>query len=154
MTDYTKEAISWARITDDTKAFSIQIKDQIDVTNLKGIIAIARGGLSVAQLMAYYLDIRRIETLSVIGYNDMQKIDQHMRGTPSPDIGDGAGWLVIDDLVDTGGTYKFLRDKLPQAQFAALYYKPAGKDQADMSLSGFDQDVWVDFPWEVEPLVS
>jgi xanthine phosphoribosyltransferase len=39
-------------------------------------------------------------------------------------VGDGGGWLVVDDLVDTGRTAKVLRKLMPKAHFAAIYVKP------------------------------
>ena len=40
--------------------------------------------------------------------------------------GDGDGYLLIDDLVDTGRTAQAVRQLLPKAYFATLYAKPAG----------------------------
>lgn len=154
MTDYTKEAISWDRVEQDAKLLAQQINEQFDLNQIKGLIAIARGGLSIAQLVAYYLEIRRVESLSIIGYDGMTKIDQHMNGNPSGDIGDGSGWIVIDDLVDTGQTFSYLRRATPKAHFVALYHKPKGKDLADLTIGEFAQDTWLDFPWEVSPLAS
>jgi len=45
--------------------------------------------------------------------------------------GDGEGWLVIDDLVDTGRTAEILRRTYPKAHFATIYAKPQGRPQVD-----------------------
>ena len=44
-----------------------------------------------------------------------------------PIAGDGAGYLIIDDLVDTGDTARAVREMLPKAHFATVYAKPAGR---------------------------
>ena len=40
--------------------------------------------------------------------------------------GDGEGFLIVDDLVDTGATARVVRALLPRAHFACIYAKPAG----------------------------
>ena len=64
--------------------------------------------------------------------------------------GDGAGWLLIDDLVDTGETAKLVRERLPQAHFATIYAKPAGRPLVDTYITEVSQDTWILFPWDVE----
>ncbi len=39
----------------------------------------------------------------------------------------GGGWLIVDDLVDTGVTARAVRAMLPEAHFATVYAKPAGR---------------------------
>ena len=41
--------------------------------------------------------------------------------------GEGAGVLIVDDLVDTGQTAKIVRALLPRAHFATVYAKPMGR---------------------------
>ncbi len=153
MADITRQALSWQKINQDTQKLSQAMLDKNMLDDCKGIIAVARGGLLVAQLTAYYLDIRRVETVCVVGYEDMQKLEQKINGNPSSDIGDGAGWIVVDDLVDTGCSYRFLKERFPKARYVALYAKPEGKNDADLTIEGFAQDTWLDFPWEVNSLV-
>ncbi len=64
--------------------------------------------------------------------------------------GDGDGWLLIDDLVDTGGTARVVRGLLPKAYFVTLYAKPAGRDVVDMFVKEFKQSKWIHFPWDIE----
>ena len=40
---------------------------------------------------------------------------------------------------------------LPEAHYAALYVKPAGRPFVDTFLREVDQDVWIDFPWDRDP---
>ena len=64
--------------------------------------------------------------------------------------GDGEGFLLIDDLVDTGGTARVVRALVPKAHFAALYAKPAGRAFVDTFVKEFKQNKWIYFPWDIE----
>jgi xanthine phosphoribosyltransferase len=64
--------------------------------------------------------------------------------------GDDEGWLIIDDLVDTGRTAKVVREMLPKAHFATVYAKPAGRPLVDTFITEVSQDTWILFPWDTE----
>ena len=66
---------------------------------------------------------------------------------PPAAAGDGAGWLVIDDLVDTGTTARVVRALLPRAHLATVYAKPAGKPLVETFVTEVSQDTWILFPW-------
>ena len=63
---------------------------------------------------------------------------------------DGEGWLIIDDLVDTGETGKMLRQMMPKAHFATVYAKPSGRPVVDTFITEVSQDTWIFFPWYLE----
>jgi len=63
----------------------------------------------------------------------------------------GQGWLLLDDLVDTGSTAKAAREILPLAHFATVYAKPQGLPHVDTFVHEVAQAVWVFFPWDTEP---
>lgn len=63
----------------------------------------------------------------------------------------GRGWLLIDDLVDTGTTAKAAREVIPEAHFATVYAKPKGLPFVDTYAHDVEQEVWVFFPWDTEP---
>jgi xanthine phosphoribosyltransferase len=69
---------------------------------------------------------------------------------PPTAAGDGTGFLVIDDLVDTGTTIRTVRDLLPQAHYACIYAKPAGRSQITTYVTEVSQDTWILFPWDTE----
>ena len=74
----------------------------------KGIIAITRGGLVPAALVARELDIRLIETVCITSYGTSSSIEaEQQRGSLQVlkmIEGDGDGFLLIDDLVYSGWT--------------------------------------------------
>lgn len=116
----------------------------------KGIIAIARGGLLPAAIVAQELEIKLIETvcISSYGYKEQRKAEiiKDLRDIENG----GKDWLVIDDLVDTGVTAQIIRDKLPNVHVGTLYAKPKGKALADTYVLEVDQETWIHFPWETE----
>ena len=94
----------------------------------KGMVAVTRGGLAPAAIVARALDIRLIETVCVIGYGPDDYNPQQANETtvikPPAVVGDGGGWLVVDDLIDTGRTAKVLRKLMPKAHFTHLREAP------------------------------
>ena len=143
--------VSWEELHRNAKALAWKLHD---MESWKGLIAITRGGMVPAAIIARELDIRIIETVSVIGYhsddnNPVQQETATVVKHPA-NVGDGEGWLVIDDLVDTGRTAEVLRKMLPKAHFAAIYAKPMGKPMIDTFITEVSQDTWIYFPWDIE----
>jgi xanthine phosphoribosyltransferase len=114
----------------------------------KGIIAVTRGGLVPAAIVARELEIRLIDTVCLASYDD--RLQGEMAVLKRVE-GDGDGWLIIDDLVDTGRTAKLVREMLPKAHFATIYAKPAGRPLVDTFITEVSQDTWILFPWDIEP---
>jgi xanthine phosphoribosyltransferase len=119
--------VTWDQLHRDAKALAWRLHA---LGPWKGIVAITRGGLIPAAIIARELECRLIETVSVMTY------DEESRGKPvviKPPVaaGDGEGWLIIDDLVDSGTTAKLVRGLLPKAHLATVYAKPVGKPFAD-----------------------
>lgn len=116
-----------------------------------GIVAISRGGLVPAALIARVLDIRLIETICIASYDGRIKGPLEVLKPAPAAVGDGAGWLLVDDVADSGATAALARQMLPRAHYATLYVKPAGKPFVDSYLREVAQDVWIDFPWDRDP---
>lgn len=56
--------------------------------------------------------------------------------------------LIVDDLVDTGGTAQIVRKAYPKAHIATVYAKPKGRKTADTYQKDLTQETWVVFSWE------
>lgn len=136
-------ALTW----DDIQCDAAKLAAKLGGRTWGGIVAVTRGGLVPAALVAKALDLRVIETIGIAAYHGEQLIAPEVLKKPDT-AGDGTGWLVIDDLVDTGITMKIVRTILPAAHIAVLYAKPQGRDLADSYVREFPQDCWIDFPWE------
>ncbi len=115
----------------------------------KGIAAVTRGGLVPACVVARELDVRLVETICIASYDHQNQ--GKAQTLKSLDVfGDGEGWLVVDDLVDTGNTFKIIREHLPKAHLAAVYAKPQGIPTCDTWITEVSQDTWIFFPWDLE----
>lgn len=153
--NYTKTyPISWDQLHRDSRALAWRL---LDMDYFKGIVAITRGGLVPAAIIARELDIRLIDTVCVSSY-DWQDHKGEIEILKSMATGD-KGWLLIDDLVDTGRTAKVVREMLPHAHFATVYAKPAGRPLVDTYVTEVSQDTWILFPWDsesqfIQPLVG
>ena len=143
--------ISWVELHRDARHLSEVLHQK---GPWKGIIAVTRGGLVPAALVARELDIRLVDTICVTSYGSgetgtaaqMQGNVRVLKGVS----GDGEGYLMIDDLVDTGRTAQMVRQLLPKAYFACLYAKPAGRSFVDSFVKEFKQTKWIHFPWDIE----
>jgi len=136
--------VSWEQLHRDSKTLAWRL---VEMGPWEGIYAITRGGLVPAAIVARELEIRIIDTVCITSY-DWQ--DQGRARVLKPADGGGKGWLIIDDLVDTGSTAQVVREMLPQAHFATLYAKPSGRPSVDTFITEVSQDTWVLFPWDSE----
>lgn len=141
--------VTWDELHRDARSLAARLLARAPFA---GIVGIARGGLVPAAILARELGIRRVDTLCVAAYAGRR------RGPPKvlkiPDeaaAARGRGWLVVDDLADTGTTLNVARELMPEAIFAALYAKPAGRSALDHFVAEIAQDIWVDFPWDTAP---
>ena len=148
--------VTWDQLHRDARALAWRL---MDLGPFVGVVAIARGGLIPAAIIARELDVRLVETVSIVTYaagSGGTLIEEERRGPPvvikSPlAAGDGTGFLIVDDLVDTGATARVVRALLPRAHFAAVYAKPEGRDAVDSFITEVSQDTWILFPWDTEP---
>ncbi len=137
--------VSWEELHRHAKALAWRL---VEGGPWKGIAAISRGGLVPAAVVARELEVRLIDTVCIASYDDRAQGQlQVLKSVP----GDGEGWLIIDDLVDTGKTAQVVRNLLPKAHFATVYAKPAGRPLVDTFITEVSQDTWILFPWDTEP---
>jgi len=139
--------VSWDQLHRDAKALAWRLAA---IGPFERIVAITRGGLVPAHIIARELDIRVIDTICISSYDDTRQREALVLKDVARD-GDGQGWLIVDDLVDTGRTGRIVRQILPQAHFATVYAKPAGRPVVDTFITEVSQDTWILFPWDSEP---
>jgi xanthine phosphoribosyltransferase len=139
--------VSWDQLHRDAKALSWRLADKAP---FEGIVAITRGGLVPAHIVARELEIRSIETVSIASYEEEQQGRARILKPLAAQVGSGRGWLIVDDLVDTGKTGRIVRDLMPDAHFATVYAKPAGRPIVDTFVTEVSQDTWILFPWDVD----
>ncbi len=145
--------VSWDQIHRDSRALAWRLDKRGPGEDgaWRAIVAITRGGMVPAMIVARELDIRTIDTISVRSY-EWQKQTGDMTILKAPDadlMGDGTGILVVDDLVDTGKTLELVRGLMPKAHFATVYAKPQGRVMVDTYITEVSQDTWIFFPWDM-----
>lgn len=137
--------VSWWELHRDAKALAWRL---IADGPFKGVVAVTRGGMVPACIVARELEIRLIDTICIASYDDRSQGELQVLKSVE---GDGEGWLIVDDLVDTGKTALKVRELLPKAHFATVYAKPAGRPTVDSFITEVSQDTWILFPWDTEP---
>lgn len=136
--------VNWEEFHQDTINLSQKIKQD---GNYNKIVAISRGGLLPAGILAYELDIRNTQAINISSYDG-----EHQRSLDDVEVCDNVGvvddkTLIVDDLSDTGSTYKLLRNRFPNARYVTVYAKPKGQSVVDI-FSREMPDEWLVFPWD------
>ena len=143
--------VSWDQFHRDSRALAWRLAS---LGPFDAVVAIARGGLVPAAIVARELNIRTVETVSVKSYDHQNKGGIKVLKEISQPILDlarnGAKVLIVDDLVDTGSTARVVREMLPGAHFATVYAKPKGREMVDTFITEVSQDTWIFFPWDLD----
>jgi xanthine phosphoribosyltransferase len=142
--------VSWDQFHRDSRALAWRLNG---AGPFEAIVCITRGGLVSAAVVARELGIRLIDTVCIASYDHTRQSELKVLKGVAPSItalggGDGAGVLIVDDLVDTGQTAKMVRALLPRAHLATVYAKPLGRPLVDTFVTEVSQDTWIYFPWD------
>ena len=146
-----KFIVSWVDLQRDTRKLARKL---LPATQWKGIIAVSRGGLVPSAILARELELRHVDTVCISSYDhDHQRDMTVLKSAP----GDGEGFIIIDDLVDSGDTAKKIRQMYPKAKLVTVYAKPLGEPLVDDFVTAIAQDTWIELPWDmaiefVEPI--
>jgi xanthine phosphoribosyltransferase len=139
--------VSWDQFHRDARALAWRLSGQGPFT---AVVAVTRGGLVPAAIVARELGVRVIETICVASYEYGRQGELQVLKSVDPAlVGHEAHVLIVDDLVDTGKTATVVRSILPQAHFATVYAKPAGRPLVDTFITEVSQDTWIYLPWDM-----
>ena len=143
--------VSWTELHRDARALAWRLAD---LGPFKGLVAITRGGLVPAAIVARELNIRVVESVAVKSYDHQNQSGIQVLKPITEELlqkaKTGAKILIVDDLVDTGATARVVRDMLPGAHFATVYAKPKGREMVDTFITEVSQDTWIFFPWDLD----
>ncbi|MDU6323699.1 xanthine phosphoribosyltransferase [Bradyrhizobium sp.] len=129
--------VSWDQFHRDCRALTWRLND---AGPFAAIIAITRGGLVPAAIVARELGIRVIDTVGIASYDHTRQGELNILKAISEDtlkLGSG-----------TGKTAQLVREMLPDAHFATVYAKPKGRPLVDTFITEVSQDTWIFFPWD------
>ncbi|MBC6437596.1 MAG: xanthine phosphoribosyltransferase [Rhodobacteraceae bacterium] len=149
--------VSWDQLHRDARALAWRLDKRGPGEDgaWRAVVAITRGGMAPAMIVARELDIRMVDTISVQSYHsgggraDQRRETEVLKSPDSTMMGDGEGALIVDDLVDTGKTLELVRQLYPKAHFATVYAKPEGEPMVDTFITGVSQETWIFFPWDM-----
>lgn len=150
--------VSWDQFHRDARALAWRLTG---AGPFEAIVAITRGGLVAAAIVARELNLRLIETVCVVSYSaagesagpethqgELRVLKSVADSVARIGRGQGDRVLIVDDLVDTGKTAQIVRALLPKAHFATVYAKPMGRPMVDTFITEVSQDTWIHFPWD------
>lgn len=119
------------------------------------IVAIARGGLTLAGALGYALDVKMLGSLNVEFYTGVEeRLDEPVLLPPTLDRAalEGRRVLLVDDVSDSGRTLalvlQLLRAGGGEVRTVCLYSKPGTVQQPDYVWRTTDR--WIMFPWSAE----
>ena len=137
-----KYVVSWEMLQANVRQLAARL---LTKGEWQGLIAVSRGGLVPAALLARELNIRHVDTVCISSYDhDTQRELRVLKHAP----GEGEGFIVIDDLVDSGITAKHIREMYPKAYFVTVFAKPLGQPLVDDYVVDIPQDTWIEQPWD------
>lgn len=140
-----KYIVTWDMFQMHTRKLSERL---LPASQWKGVIAVSRGGLFPAAVLARELNLRYVDTVCIASYEHDERGDLNVLHAAQVENG-GEGFIVIDDLVDTGNTAKAVREIYPNARFVSVFAKPAGKTLVDDYVVDIPQNTWIEQPWDM-----
>lgn len=150
----TREVLTWQAFGDATRELAQMVVDSGYQPDL--ILSIARGGLFAAGAISYALGIKNLHVMNVEFYTDVdERLPLPVVLPPVPRQVDLSQKrvLVVDDVADTGGTLKLVRDfcadHVAEIRTAVIYEKPHSIVHCDYVWR--ETDLWIDFPWSSQP---
>ena len=117
------------------------------------IIAIARGGMIIAQMIGEYFDIRDVFIINSIGYKGDKRIDS-IKIFNIPNLDRSKNILIVDDIIDSGQTIKEILNILNKNhskkvfKTASIFYKKEALYKPDFFVKYTTK--WVDFFWSID----
>jgi len=151
--------ISWKRFDNDIRALA-KMTQEAEYDNCD-ILAISRGGLVPASMLSHYTNNQHIEVIGVKSYNNdaTRTPIVELIQAPYPLGNFPEKILIVDDLVDSGDTLRFVdnyihertvfMEKPIEVNIAVMYDKDISDYKADIFVEYVDHETWLVFPWEL-----
>lgn len=139
--------VSWDKLEKDC----FKLVKKLQKTQLDRIICVSRGGLPWARVLSDLLKLP-VSHLAVESYSDLKQIKKPIITESPKNIPKEENWLIVDDISDTGDTFKLIVKHLKKYRTkkiytVAPYIKPKTKFIPDFYVEKID--AWVIFPYEI-----
>ncbi|MFC3847729.1 phosphoribosyltransferase [Helicobacter baculiformis] len=135
----------------DVLALAKQVEEQFKP---QAIIAILRGGMTLAHFLGLYWDIKAVYGINASSYST-ERTQSALEIAHVPCLKpQHQQVLIVDEIVDSGKSFKgvmeVLQAQYPQVCFksAVLFAQKSARFQADFVLK--EARSWIDFFWEVD----
>ena len=156
--EHEREILTWELFGRATRELATEIAT--DGFRPDVVLAIARGGLTVAGALAYALAVKNCFAMNVEFYTSVdERLDVPVVLPPTLDVVDIRGMrvLIADDVADTGKTLELVRKEIAEhvaeARCAVLYHKPWSIMVPEYVWAHTER--WINFPWSSQdPVVS
>jgi hypoxanthine phosphoribosyltransferase len=156
--DVEREVLTWSAFG----TASIELAQQVVDSGFRPdiVLAVARGGLTVAGALGYALNVKNCFAISVEYYTGINtRLDVPVVLPPMPDLVavQNLDVLIVDDVADTGDTlamvHEIVHDVVREARSAVLYCKP--RSVISPTYVWKETDRWITFPWSAaKPLTE
>lgn len=153
----SKRFYSWRHVTKACDRLARRYDHQLPTR----IIALARGGLVPATIIANKLGVRHVHSLGISSYeitdNGIEQPGQFKLYQPLPSndrqIKPDDVVLIVDDISDKGSTFKFAEEYVNgvvggNVVTLSLIIKPETSYKPDYYDEAVEQNQWIVFPWE------
>lgn len=142
------------------EAFREDIKTLLSKLDTRpdALVAITRGGLTMAHFISIALDMREVFTIGAASYGVDKKQHDVINIFNTPDLKDYKNVLIVDEIIDSGKSmqqvHKLLTSRYAETDFkvAALFYKKEAVFTPDYYVK--EANGWIDFFWEVDILAT
>ncbi|MFZ6034612.1 MAG: phosphoribosyltransferase [Patescibacteria group bacterium] len=139
--------VSWEELEKQCLELALKTKN----TKINRIICISRGGLVWARMLSDLLSIP-VSHLTVESYADLKQIKTPIVTESPTHLPERETWLVVDEICDTGNTFKVVIDHLKKIRTKKIYtlapiIKSHSKFIPDFWVEKID--AWVIFPYEL-----
>jgi hypoxanthine phosphoribosyltransferase len=148
-----KQFYAWEQIHRMVQQLAQPLRSQ----SFDALLAVTRGGLVPAGLLAYQLDLRNILVAAVQFYTGVGKraASPSFLQFPADPFLNGKTILIVDDIWDSGKTINAVQQRVVAAGgkpvTAVLHYKPTASlfpQQPDHYVEA--TDAWIVYPWELD----
>jgi hypoxanthine phosphoribosyltransferase len=146
-----RDIVGW----DDLDHLVTELAEQLKGERFDVMLAITRGGLVPAGMLAYRLRIRNILVAAVEFYDDQGQPGPHptFLQFPADPLLRGQRILVVDEVWDSGTTIHAVTDRVRQAgglpTTAVLHWKPERSQvPGKPDVHAVTTDAWVVYPFK------
>lgn len=143
---------------DDVQTLCDRLADQLAGQPFEGLLAVTRGGLIPAGLLAYRLNLRDILVAAMQFYDDngARAAQPTFLQFPAAPLLCGRRILVVDEVWDSGRTITAVCDRVRDAGgapvTAVLHHKPQRSEMPGRpDFMAQETNDWIVYPWTKKP---